>query len=284
MLYSFILLTLLSTTTTFAAAAASSNSTNSTTTTTTTSDEDDGPSIDIRFNNTIVTDKTYEFQFDKTNVAYTKGEWSGSKDSPKFKVYVPGIQYVPGYMGYQPKTAEVRFSRCNLGQNQMILYDNPASTDTDNIDLSKPLSESPENAHLITQDILGESNESYYSVTVKPGQCLLVLSYYASFGVDKENNLVISLKDSVTCNVKFVGSEETQVVGSLFMFIGTLIIIILPGLLVVIFGLFIKPREDESKTSVGYQKRLRSSTTCMYIMAFILCFLAFCVLLVVALI
>lgn len=238
--------------------------------------------VEIRYNNTVVIDKTYIHRFENTPVCYTNGEVSGGSDSRKFKVYVPGIQYVPGHMGYQPKYVDVHFSNCALGSNQMIVFNSPFLSN--DVDLSTSLAEDPTRGHLISQELLNAGNGTY-SIKIEPGQCLLILSHYARFDLNEtSNDLVIELKGTVNCTVSFVGSEETRVSSSLYMFIGTLIIILLPGLLVVIFGLFIKPREEESKTSVGYQKRLRSSTTCMFILSFILCFIAFVALLVVALI
>lgn len=238
-----------------------------------------GPRVEIRYNNTVITDSTYTFQFINTKVAYTNGEHSGSGDKIKYKVYVPALQYVPGRMGYQPKSVEVRLRNCNLGVNQMIIYDSPVLTETP--DLTNALYEDPEHAHLVTQASVANNT---YSVNIEPGQCYIALSYYAGFAVDTESGgLVVETEGNVTCTVEFAGSEETKMVSSLFMFLGTLFIIVLPAILVFILGLFVKPREDESKTSVGYQKRLRSSTTCMYILAFVLCFAAFCALLVVSL-
>ena len=256
----------------FTTATCSDNSTNSTTGKTSIED------IDIHYNNTIVTEKTYTHRFVSTPVCYTKGETSGSKR----KVYVPGIQYVPGHMGYQPKYVDIRFTQCSLGENQMIVFSSPFLSN--DIDITTPLSESPDRANLITQELLDAGNGTF-SLKLEPGQCLLVLSYYAEFAVDeKTNELVVMLKETVNCTISFSGSDESKMVPSLYMFVGTLIITVLPGVLVVIFGLFIKPREEESKTSVGYQKRLRSSITCMYIMSFILCFIAFIALLVITLI
>lgn len=247
-----------------------------------TTDKDTLGDVEIRFNNTVVIDKTYTHRFEDTPVCYTKGEASGGSDSNKYKAYVPGVQYVPGHMGYQPKYVDIHFSQCELGENQMIVFNSPFLSN--NVDLSSRLSEDPTRGHLITQELLDSKNGSY-SLKIEPGQCLLILSYYAGFAIDETTKeLSIDLKGTVNCLIKFVGSDESKVTPSLYMFIGTLIIILLPGVLVVIFGLFIKPREEESKTSVGYQKRLRSSTTCMYVLSFILCFIGFIVLLVATLI
>lgn len=263
---SFIILTLLAL---FSSVFADGNSTEGGETTGT---------VEIRYNSTVITDDTYLFKFENTPVAYTKSKQTGDN----FKVYVPSVQYVPGNMGYQPKYADIRFTQCTLGVNQMILYETPSVPDY--IDLSTALTESPNNAHLITQNLINENNGTYV-VKVSPGQAFLVMSHYAGYAIDgTTGEFIIQLKDLVNCTIEFVGSEETKAVPSVFMFIGTVLIIALPGILVLVLGLFVKPREDESKTSVGYQKRVRSSTTCMYILAFILTFIAFCVLLIVALI